>query len=254
MNEKIQKFIITVIAILALTAVVIVGLLQNRINNPLQQTVSVTGRGRVTVVPDTAIITLGVNTYKVATAKEALEKTTSKINAIITAIKDTKLVDPSDIQTTTYSLFPQIEYIDQASKVVGYSANQQVTVKIKAIDTNKTAIDSIIDLATKQGADTVGQVVFSSSKIEEYKQQARILAITDAKEKASETSRTVGVELGEITGWWENYIEQPFNGGLYGDGKGGLGGSSEGAVVNQQGVQTGLLEVVIEMSLNYKIK
>lgn len=252
MNEKMQKFIITIVGVLALTAVVIVGLLQTRINNPQLNVVSVTGRGKVTVVPDTANITLGVNTYKVATAKEALEKTTSKINAIITAIKETNLVEPSDIQTTTYSLNPQIEYIDQASKVVGYSANQQVTVKIKAIDTNKTAIDAIIDLATKQGADTVGQVIFSSSKIEEYKQQARILSIADAKQKAGETSRAVGVELGEITGWYENYIEQPFNSGLYADGKGGAG--IGGGPVDQPGVQTGLLEVVIEMNLNYKIK
>jgi len=253
MNEKIQKFVITIVAVLALTAVVIIALLQSRINNPQFQSVSVTGRGKVTVVPDTAIVNVGVNTYKSATAKDALEKTTSKINAIITAVKASGLVDSSDIQTTTYSLNPQIEYIDQASRVVGYSANQQVTVKIKAIDTNKSAIDAIIDLATKNGADTVGQVTFSSSKIEEYKQQARILAIADAKQKSNDTARAVGVELGDITGWWENYIEQPFS-GMMADGKGGAGGSDMGGGSVAPGVQTGLLEVVIEMNLNYKIK
>lgn len=253
MNEKYTKFVLPVVGILALTAIMITALLQGRINNPQYQTVSVIGRGKVTVVPDTAIITVGVNTYKLATAKEALGQTTSKINAIITAIKASGLVESGDIQTTTYSLNPQIEYIDQTSKVVGYSASQQVTVKVKAIDTNKSAIDSVIDMATKQGADTVGQVIFSSSKIEEYKQQARILAIADGKTKALETSRAVGIELGDVIGWWENYIEQPINSGMYADGRGGLGGGSD--IGNSQpGVQTGLLEVVIEMNLNYKIK
>lgn len=251
MDKQVYKFVTAIIAILGLTAVIIIALIQGRINNPNFPQVSVIGRGKISAVPDTATVNLGVNTFKAATAKDALSLTTGKINAIITAIKGSNLVDPKDIQTTAYSLNPQYDFIDQQQKITGYNANQQVTVKIKNIDVNANSIDAIIDLASKNGSDQIGQITFSSSKLEEYKQQARLLAIADAKKKAVETAGTVGVRLGDIIGWWENYIEQPYP-SPYFDGKGGFGGSSEAAVM--PATQPGLLEVVIEMNLNYKIK
>lgn len=151
---------------------------------------TVSGEGKVTVVPDTAVVNLGVNSTGVS-VKAAQGNANNIINKVGEAIK--KLgVDAKDIQTSNYSIYPQSDL----NKVTGYQVNVNLTVTVRNLDN----VNGVIDGATVNGANTVGgiQLTVADDKQKELMQQARELAVKDAKQKADSLSRAAGLSLGRI--------------------------------------------------------
>ena len=72
---------------------------------PAQHTITVSGSGKVTIVPDVARITLGVTVTK-PTVKAVRDAGAQAMTDIIAAIKALGVAD-ADIQTTNLSLYPQ---------------------------------------------------------------------------------------------------------------------------------------------------
>lgn len=243
-----HRMIIKVIALLAITSIVIVSIIRDRIVNNVQWQVTVTGQGKVSYTPDIALVTLGVQIDKAPTAQIALQRLNDAMAKILPAVKKAG-IDPADIQTQNYSLLPQYDYKDSVSTVSGYNANQQLIVKIKNIGTDNQLVSKVIDEASKAGANQVLGVTFDVSNINDLKQQARILAITDARSKAGALAEAAHVHLGAVVGWYENFLQGPGNPQPYYDGKGGAGG---GAIAPQ--VPVGDQDLIIEMGVNYRIK
>src|SRR5687768_3448816 len=71
-----------------------------------QREITVQGTGKVTAVPDVAIITLGLTTGPRATAEEATNALTEQFTAIVEAVQDLG-VKEEDITTTNLSVNPQ---------------------------------------------------------------------------------------------------------------------------------------------------
>ncbi len=245
------KNLLTLTGILLIGAVVIVAMLRDRIVNPNENQVSVTGQGKVSYVPDIANITLGVQIDKTAKADEALNKLNGDIKKIIDALKKTG-VKEEDIQTQNYTLYPQYDVIDNVSKLTGYSANQQLIVKAKDFKPGSDAVSKIISEASKAGANQVNGINFTTSKEEELKQEARIKAIEDARSKADSIANAAGVKLGKVIGWWENIVFSPSSSQSSFDGKGGMGGGS--GIASSPTIPSGTQEIVIELNLNYRVK
>ncbi|MFA6106331.1 MAG: SIMPL domain-containing protein [Patescibacteria group bacterium] len=244
------KNLLILAGILLIGAVVIVALLRDRIVNPNQNQVSVTGQGKVSYVPDIANITLGVQIDKMSKADEALNKLNGDIKKIIEALKKTGAKE-EDIQTQNYSLYPQYDVIDNVSKLTGYSANQQLIVKVKDFKPGSDTVSKIISEASKAGANQVNGINFTTSKEEELKQEARIKAIEDARSKADSIANAAGVKLGKVIGWWENIVFSPSSNQSYFDGKGGMGGGGE---IASPSIPSGTQEIIIELNLNYRVK
>lgn len=248
------KIAIMIIAIIALAAIVCVSLIRDRIVNPPQWQVSITGQGKVAYQPDIANITLGVQIDKVAKAEDALSQLNDKTNKIVAAIKGLGIAD-SDIQTQNYSLYPQYDYVNNVSSLAGYNANQQLLIKVRNIKDDSAKLSKVIAEATKAGSNQVIGVTFDVFNLEELKQQARVQAISDARKKASSLAKMAGVRLARIVGWWENVVQAPgINNGVYygGSDKGGAGMGAGGAATPS--LPTGSQEVIIEISVNYQIK
>lgn len=243
------KLAVVLTLIVAVTAITIIALVRDRIVNPPLYQVSITGQGKVSYTPDIAKVTVGVQIDKVAKPQDALSQLNGKINKIIEAVKAAG-IPAEDIQTENYNLYPQYDYKDNIAILSGYSANQQLLIKIKNINNDPNAVSRIIAKASQAGANQVLGVSFDASNIEAVKEEARIKAISDAKSKAGRIAGAAGVRLGDIIGWWENTIQGP---GVpiayYGD-KGGVGGGANATPA----VPSGSQEVIIEMNLNYKIK
>jgi len=253
-HGKAAKIVIGVVLILAITAVAIVSIVRDRIVNYPQNQVSFTGQGKVAYQPDIASITLGVQIDKVAKADDALNQLNSKIKNIVAAIKG-QGVAPEDIITQNYSLYPQYDYANNISSLSGYNANQQIIVKVRDIKNNPDKASQVIAEATKAGVNQVLGINFDVSNLEELKQQARIKAIGDASGKAGSMASAAGVRLGEIVGWWENYVQGPgANGTSYIGDKGGAGGIGAGGGNSSPTIPTGSQEIIIEMNLNFKLK
>jgi len=227
-------------------AIVIVAILRDRIVNQQFKNVTVTGQGRVTYTPDLALLTLGVQIDKVAKPDLALNQLNNKVTAIIAAVKGVGVKD-EDIQTQNYSLYPQYDYRDNVSTVSGYNANEQLIIKVSGYDKDQSLLSRVIAAASQAGANQVNGLSFDSSQMNDLKQQARLLAITDAKSKSLTLAETAGVELIGITGWYENSVG-PLIYSSVDNAKGGLGGDSSPTT------PSGDREVVIEVGVTYNIK
>ncbi len=251
MNEDFKqknpmKWVFLIFLVVSLSGVVVVSILRDKIVNNNQNQVSVSGQGKISYQPDIANVILGVQVDKIENSEEALRILNEKVNKIISSIIEIG-IDSKNIKNQTYSLHPFYDYVEGVNTLTGYNANQQIIVRVEGIDSNFNILNQVIKESAKSGANQVLGVSFESSKIEELKQNARLLAISDAKNKATSLSQALGVSLGEIVGWWENMV----NPSPYYDysSYGGFGGAAGSPVIN-----SGSYDVVIELSINYKVK
>jgi len=245
------KTLIILVGMILLAAIILVAILRDWIVNPPQWQVSVIGQGRTTYQPDVAKISLGVQIDKAVNAEVALNQLNKKVTLTMEAIKKAG-VKPEDIINQNYSIVPQYDYLDNVAILAGYNAHQQIIVTVKNLKENPDFISQIIGEATKAGANVVESVIFDVLSPENYKQEARLKAIADAKSKAGSIAQAAGVKLDKVVGWWENVVQAPgiSNVQYQYDGKGGMGGGANSGGIVPAGDQ----EVVIEINLNYKIK
>ncbi|MCX6796054.1 MAG: SIMPL domain-containing protein [Candidatus Falkowbacteria bacterium] len=248
-NWRSPKVILALIAMLLLAGIIIVSILRERIVNEPQWQINVAGEGKVTYDPDIANVDLGVDINKVAKPADALNQLNAKMNSVIVAI--TKAGIPKEnIQTQNYNLMPQYDVIDNVSQVTGYNASQNVIVKINGIDKNASRPADVIAAAGQAGTNKINGITFEASNFNDLKQLARLKAILDARSKASNIGRALGVRLGKVVGWWENFITPDYAQSSY-DGKGGIGG---GGAVSTPYIPTGARELIVDVNVSYKIK
>lgn len=165
------------------------------IQQPPQATgLSVTGEGRVKSSPDVAEVTLGVS-FEAGTVAEARERAAEAMTAMIEALKANE-VDKKDIQTAQFSIEPQYDYEDGRQRLRGYRATNIVTAKIRDID----ATGDVIDAAVQAGGDAaqVQALRFTIDDPAELQNEARRLAMENAREKAEVLAGAGGVELGDV--------------------------------------------------------
>jgi len=244
-NFKSSKIIIKILGMLLLSLIIIVSIVRDRIVDREQWQVTVSGTGKISYAPDIANVRLGVQIDKSQNAEIALADLNSKISKAMDAIKKIGIAE-EDIQTQNYSIFPQYDYAEDISKFVGYNANQQLIVKVKNLAKDANLVSKIISESTKAGVNQITGITFDVSRLEELKQEARLVAIADAKKKAQSIALALGVKLGNVVGWWENPVQAPgVPGPYYLDGKGGG---------DQAAVPAGGQEIIIEVGVNYKIR
>lgn len=149
---------------------------------------TVTGEGKVTVVPDTAIVNLGIQVEQ-ANVKSAQSQANAVINKMISDLKSLGIKD-KDIKTSNYSIYPRYD------KPNSYQVNVSVSVTVRDLD----KINQVIDTATADGANSVGgvQLTVDEDKQKELLNQARSLAIKEAKTKAESLAQAAGMTLGKI--------------------------------------------------------
>jgi len=245
-GHRSPKFLILALAIICLAGIVVVSILRDRIVSQQYRQVTVTGQGRLNYQPDIAIVTLGVQIDKAPLAEDALNQLNTKVNSIISALKALG-ISAENIQTQNYSVMPQYDYKDNVSVVGGYNANQQLTVKITDYDKNLGNLNQVIAAASKAGANQILNLSFDASNLSDLKQQARVKAIADAREKSGALAAAAGVELKNIANWWENLIQPvPSYNYAMGAGIGGGGGVPQ--------VPSGSREIIIEIGVTYNIK
>jgi uncharacterized protein len=215
-----------------------------------QSSFDVTGEGEVTTAPDRAEISLGIQANE-STVKAAQDKG----NQVITKITQDLLamgIEKADIKTVNYSLYPNYDFRSGTQRITGYALNVSLMVKAKDF----TKINEIVDTATKDGANQVGGVNFtlSDEKRKEVEDEARELAVKEAKTKAESLSRLTGVRLGKII----NINENANNGGyprpmaLMEKSAVGIGGDAAAQVAAPTNVEPGSTTFSLSVTLSYE--
>ena len=249
-SQRRPKLILGIVLIIALTVIVSLSILRDRFVNQPQWQVSAVGHAVVPYYPDKATGILGVQIDQAANAQTALEQLTDKTDKIIAAVKKIGIAD-ADITTQSFSILTHYDYLEGGSQVSGYDASQQLAIKLTGLTSSDSRVSQVITTATTAGANRIDGIIFDVANLEELKQQARLTAIADAKQKATALADAAGVKLKKVVGWWDNVIQAPGLGQpyYYADGKGGLGGGTAAG-----SVPSGLQEIIIDVSVNYQIK
>ncbi len=171
-------------------------------------TISFSGHGEVTAVPDIANISFTISKDS-ATVKEAQAKVALIEKKALDILKAKGVAD-KDIKTTNASFYPKYEYRQVACSqdycpsgrqiLVGYTASESITVKVRNTD---DVGDLMQELGTI-GVSNLDGPNFAIDKEDALKAQARKLAINDAKQKAKVLAKDLGVSLVKITSFNEN--------------------------------------------------
>jgi uncharacterized protein YggE len=150
-----------------------------------------TGEATVKVRPDIAIITVGV-TSQAATAAEAQSQAAERVARILERAKQLGIAD-QDTKNAGYSIQPQYAYgPNQAPKITGYQATQQVVLTYRKVDQAGKALDTLVQ---NDGA-TNASLQFALETVKAAQADARTKAVADARAKAQAMADAAGVRLG----------------------------------------------------------
>lgn len=252
LNENVKiKYLFVSFLVLIFAIITIVAILKDDIFNSSEEQVSIVGQGKVSYSPDIANITIGVQVDKAATVEDALNQINEKIGNIINSVQSIGITK-ENIQTKEYSLSPQYDYKDGIQTAAGFNANQKLIIKIENIKENSELLNSAIKNISIAGSNQILGVNFSFSNINDLKQQARILAIEDARKKSSSLANAAGVKLGEIVTWYENTIQTPED---YTNSSYEMSATLEkGNNIQSPQIPLGNNDIIVEVNLNYKVK
>jgi hypothetical protein len=208
----------------------------------------VTGEGKVFVTPDTAVVTVGIQ--ETGTALIAVQESVNKKSqALVSAIE--KLgIDKEDIKTTSYNLYPQYDYLTSTTnRITGYQISTNYQVRVKDFD----KVNEVLTTATGVGANAIGSVSFEVNDETEKEKlnEARELAVKEAKTKADGLSKAAGINLGKIINISESQNANNQIRPLY-----GMGGSPDVATKMpiEADIQPGQTEINVTVSLSYEVR
>ena len=155
--------------------------------------VTVTGEATVETVPDMATISLGVTTMG-DTAAAAMAANTSALTAVMARLKAAG-IDDRDLQTSNLSLNPNwTSDGNGGSKISGYMASNQLSVRVRALD----SLGGVLDAVISDGANTLNGISFDVSAPRPEQDAARKAAVEDARARATLLVEAAGGKLGKI--------------------------------------------------------
>jgi uncharacterized protein YggE len=154
---------------------------------------TVTADGETKLAPDLATINIGVVTQG-ASAEAALSANTTKMNAVVAAIKRAGVAD-RDIQTSNLSVNPQYTYGENVPpKLNGYEANNQVTVKVRNLKNVGKVVDSVVGV----GGNQVNGISFGLDDDSKAMDSARTAAVKSARARAELYAAAAGLKVDRI--------------------------------------------------------
>jgi uncharacterized protein YggE len=159
--------------------------------------ISVVGEGRVTATPDIARVT-----FAVERTDPSLNQALADAAGAMTAVQDRLIqlgVRSEDIRTVSFAVSPIYDNPRPADTTTsgvpalrGYRVSNAVEATIRTFDSTGSIIDAVVGA----GANRVNGISFETSRLADFKAQARDLAVADARAKAEQLARLAGVSLG----------------------------------------------------------
>lgn len=205
---------IALIAFLVAVAVNFLTEFNNKNDNKPENTISFSGHGEVTAVPDIANVYFTIN-KEAKTVKEAQTLVATVEKSSLDFLKTNNILE-KDIKTANASFNPKYEYkYDKVlvpctqyncpptpgkNVITGYQASESITVEVR----NTDDVGKIIQGLGTLGVSDLNGPNFSIDNEDGLKADARKKAIDDAKGKAMVLAKDLGVRLGKITSFNES--------------------------------------------------
>ena len=150
----------------------------------------VSATGKVTRIPDIAIISAGVVTRS-TTAVTAIQQNADRMEQVRAALKRAGIED-RDIQTSSINLNPEYRYEqNKPPQLVGYTASNQLNVRFRDIRNSGKILDALV----AEGANQINGPTLTIDKPEAALDEARGKAIAIGRARADLYARALGMRV-----------------------------------------------------------
>jgi hypothetical protein len=209
--------------------------------DPPDNTLTVIGVGRLSIAPDIAMLTLGVNA-RATTVAEATADAARRMSAVLARVKSLGVAD-ADITTVLYSVDPRtsVARVEEPSRVSGYQVNNLVQITVRKLED----VSAILDAAVAAGANFVREIHFTRADAARVQAEARTAAVNDALAKARQLAAAAGMRVGDVLSVRESPTGRPIMRGS------GLGAT---AMAASAPIEAGQLDVVVTIELRQAIR
>jgi uncharacterized protein YggE len=203
--------------------------------------ITVTGSAEVNVTPDLAELSFGVETRDKDLAV-ATSRNSAAVTAVLAAIKKFS-VAPKDVQTAAVEITPSYDDEKNGRRLQYFSVETDFRVTLRKLEDTGDFLSEVV----KAGANQVHFVRFGSSESRKHADQARLLALRAAKEKALAAAKELGVQLGKPYSVTEK------------DGQGSGRGAntvlpSEGFYYFRQNIEPGQVRISAQFTVSFLIQ
>ena len=184
-------------------------------------TISFSGHGEVKATPDLATISFTIEDTA-STVASAQAKVTAQETAVLSFLNGDGIAK-SDIQTENYNSSPQYQYQNSVCPqpeplssgavpniavycppsrqvLTGYDVSENISVQVHDL----TKVGSVVSGIGSIGISNISGPNYSIENQDALNEQARKLAIDDAKTKAELLAKDLGVSLGQIVNFSDN--------------------------------------------------
>ncbi len=152
--------------------------------------INVSGSAEVRVVPDEIRLSVAVESRNAALDAARLDNDT-KIAAALAFLKQADLPE-KDVKTDFISVQPDYNVNQSRVTPVAYIVRKSIEIRL----TNTVAFQSVVTGLLTNGVNLIQNVDFRTTQLRQHRDQARLLAVRAAKEKAKALTDELGVKLG----------------------------------------------------------
>jgi hypothetical protein len=253
----------SVVAVLVLLAVFLLvkSINELKVNSTIgksdfSNTISVSGEGKISVVPDIVTFSFSVTEERVD-VKSAQNSVSEKVSGILDSLEKLNIKE-KDIKTLSYNVYPKYEFYQKQiicpagsfcpptseRTLVGYEVSQTISIKLRDFDKAGEALSSLGSL----GVSNLNGPSFDVEDRDELMREVRKAAIENAKDKAKDLSKDLGVKLVKIVSFSEgrNFrIQARLESAS--DSPVGIGGSFEPEIPVGESEITSSVEIIYEI-------
>jgi uncharacterized protein YggE len=193
-QTKLHKAIY-VVTVATVAGVVALAIPANSAGTADNRSITVTGVGTISVVPDA--VRFNATVSALGTTNPAALSTASKSAAAVRAVlKDAGIVT-RDIRSSNISVYPEYTWTQETgTKITGYRASQSFDVLVRTALKAGTIIEAVV----KAGSDSVqlGGVIPTTLNPSAATEDARASAVANARSKASSYAKLLGTSIGKV--------------------------------------------------------
>jgi uncharacterized protein len=210
MSSQISTRIVGVLLVVAVLAIAFLGIVaysatlarpsqadlattqQSIMSSSTLATITVTGTGIASAVPDEIQVVLGV-TDSGPNATQVLLQNSANMTSAINAIEKNVGINSSDIQTTNFNFNPT--YSQYSNTINGYQASNQIMISLQG--NQVSLLDAVINAAVNAGANQIQSIQYtlSSTLQGQLENQAVVGAISNANQTALLSAKSEGLSI-----------------------------------------------------------
>ena len=200
--------------------------------------ITVTGEAEVQVVPNQAILTLGVETgdRDLGIAKRENDE---RIKRVLALAKKNGVAS-GHIRIDHIGIEPRY---NNGEDVIDYRVRKTIVLTVQ----NLSKFDDLLNSLLEAGANYVDGVQFRTTKLREFRDQARALALKAAKEKAKNMAKVLGQKVGRPY----TIVEEQYEKGMIPNVMQGAGDSSGAA---DKSIALGQISVNARVRVSFELR